>query len=177
MDKNSFICIGNITKVHGFKGEVVFYCNNLKIDFNKINVIFIEIDSDFIPFFISYVKKRDYKSYFISFEGFTTSEDIKFVTSNKVYLPLSNFAEEEIRELYPSNIKGYNVIDINLGNIGIIDEIINIPGNDLLKIVTTKNKEAFIPMVNKIVLNIDHQLKQVFVETPKGLIEIYNNEQ
>ena len=38
MDINSFICIGNITKVHGFKGEVVFYCNNLKIDFNKIKI-------------------------------------------------------------------------------------------------------------------------------------------
>jgi 16S rRNA processing protein RimM len=57
--------------------------------------------------------------------------------------------------------------------IGIVDEVIKLPGQDQLS-VSKLGKQVLIPMVKQIVIEIDVLDKKIVVNPPKGLLDVEN---
>jgi len=57
--------------------------------------------------------------------------------------------------------------------IGEVDEIIKLPGQDLLS-VAKNGKKVLIPMVKKIIISIDVSAKKIVVDPPEGLLDVTN---
>ena len=57
--------------------------------------------------------------------------------------------------------------------IGEVDEIVKLPGQDLLS-VAKNGKKVLIPMVKKIIISIDVLTKKIVVDPPEGLLDVTN---
>ena len=57
--------------------------------------------------------------------------------------------------------------------IGEVDEIVKLPGQDLLS-VARNGKKVLIPMVKKIIISIDVSTKKIVVDPPEGLLDVTN---
>ena len=57
--------------------------------------------------------------------------------------------------------------------IGEVDEIVKLPGQDLLS-VAQNGKKVLIPMVKKIIISIDVSTKKIVVDPPEGLLDVTN---
>ena len=57
--------------------------------------------------------------------------------------------------------------------IGEVDEIVKLPGQDLLS-VAKNGKKVLIPMVKKIIISIDILTKKIVVDPPEGLLDVTN---
>lgn len=57
--------------------------------------------------------------------------------------------------------------------IGEVDEIVKLPGQDLLS-VARNGKKVLIPMVKKIIISIDVSAKKIVVDPPEGLLDVTN---
>ena len=55
--------------------------------------------------------------------------------------------------------------------IGLVREIIQLPGQDLLAI-DTANGEVLIPMVKQIIISVDIAAKLIVVNPPEGLLDV-----
>ena len=59
----------------------------------------------------------------------------------------------------------------NKKEIGLVREIIQLPGQDLLAI-DTANGEVLIPMVKQIIISVDIAAKLIVVNPPEGLLDV-----
>jgi 16S rRNA processing protein RimM len=59
------------------------------------------------------------------------------------------------------------------GLVGVVDEIVKLPGQDLLS-VNKDGKEVLIPMVKQIIVSIDIKTKKIVVDPPEGLFNVAN---
>ena len=59
------------------------------------------------------------------------------------------------------------------GLVGVVDEIVKLPGQDLLS-VNKDGKEVLIPMVKQIIVSIDTKTKKIVVDPPEGLFDVAN---
>jgi len=59
------------------------------------------------------------------------------------------------------------------GLVGVVDEIIKLPSQDLLS-VNKDGKEVLIPMVKQIIVSIDIKTKKIVVDPPEGLFDVAN---
>ena len=57
--------------------------------------------------------------------------------------------------------------------VGVVDEIVKLPGQDLLS-VNKDGKEVLIPMVKQIIVSIDIKTKKIVVDPPEGLLDVAN---
>jgi ribosomal 30S subunit maturation factor RimM len=60
-------------------------------------------------------------------------------------------------------------------NLGHISEVIKIKNNNLIQIYINDN-EVLLPLNEKNILFLDHSKKQIKLEIPDGLIELYTGE-
>ncbi len=64
------------------------------------------------------------------------------------------------------------IIDKNFGEVGKIERIEEMPGNDMF-VVKRGEKEVLLPVVEDLIIEIDDELKTITYNAPEGLIEIY----
>jgi 16S rRNA processing protein RimM len=69
------------------------------------------------------------------------------------------------------DLSGYKVIDIRDGFIGRTTGILEIPGNDLLR-VEYREREILLPIQESIILEINPDKKLIRVDLPDGFLQI-----
>ncbi len=164
--------IGKIAATHGLTGEVILeHALGTKTDLKGLEMLFIEEGKGtFLPFFIESTKLKNAAEVYIKLEGYNTMESAKRLTRRDVWL-LKNDFEKFVGKSSPIGLLGFMMI--NEGKeLGEIIEVIEQPMQVLCKILLNGN-EALIPIHEESLLKIDQKKKQVFVELPDGLLEIY----
>jgi 16S rRNA processing protein RimM len=66
---------------------------------------------------------------------------------------------------------GYALVDIALGQIGILKALEELP-NQIMLITRYKDKDVLIPAVEEFIIEIDDKKKLVLLDLPQGLLEI-----
>ena len=168
----SYLKLGKIVSVHGLKGELVLEhtlgkSSNLK----NLEVLYVEEKKDnLLPYFIQTARKKTTTEIFIQVEGIDIREKAQRLVSKIVWIP-----EEEFQRLAsksaPASILGFKIIDA--GNLlGEIKEVIEQPQQLVCKIMI-QNKEVLIPLHEDTLSKIDYSKKEVHVQLPEGLLDIY----
>jgi 16S rRNA processing protein RimM len=70
------------------------------------------------------------------------------------------------------DIIGFTIIDQVHGKLGIIEDVFETTGQDLIA-MTYKEKEVLIPIVEQIILKVNKKSKSLEVRLPDGLLELY----
>lgn len=171
MDKKTCFNIGKAVKTHNIKGETIIAIKNINIDFDNVDVFFVDINSCLVPFFVDSLKIRDTKSIIVSFDKIDSPEKAMLLIDKDFYI-LEKYINFDSNSNYFNDIEGYTVTDTNLGYIGVASDIVDIPGNTLLK-VNANEKEILIPLIDDFIIEINHNVKSILVKTPTGLIDLY----
>ena len=167
-----YLRLGKLVAAHGLKGELVLKHElGKKSALKDLKTVFIEEKkNNFLPWFISASRVKNEEETYIKFEGVDVRETAVKLTQKNVWV-----TEEEFKKLAakssPVNLLGYSVVS-EKNILGKILEVIEQPHQLLFKL-EINNKEALIPMNENTLKKIDHKKKEVIVELPEGLLDIY----
>ena len=172
MKKEDCFYLGRVAKKYSFKGEVL-----LKLDtdqpeiYENINAVLLDMGQDLIPFFIesSSLHKSDLLR--VQFEDVDSEEQANAILRKDVYLPLDLLPKLEGDQFYFHEIIGFEVIDQQLGSIGLVASV-NDSSAQALLVVHDADSEILIPAVDDFILKLDRKNKKILVSTPEGLIDM-----
>ncbi len=165
--------IGKFVASHGLKGDLILvHALGKRSSLKDLETIFIEeARNSFLPYFIEETAIRSDTETLVKLEGFETRESLK-----KLYPRDAWVLEEDFKRLAakssPISLLGYELISAGQ-SLGEILEVIEQP-HQVLCAIEYNGKEALIPLHDNNLLNIDHKKKQVVVELPDGLLEVYS---
>jgi 16S rRNA processing protein RimM len=164
--------IGKFVAAHGLTGELLLVHElGKKTSLKNLQAIFVEEKkSSFIPWFIETTKIKSEEEIYIKLEGINTREAAIKMAQKKVWLPEADYKKFAAKSS-PAGLLGYTIIDNN-NPIGEILEVIEQP-HQLLCRLEINGKEVLIPLHEESLQKVDHKKKQVLVELPEGLLEIY----
>jgi 16S rRNA processing protein RimM len=177
--------LGYVIKAHGYKGEIMILLDvDNPEDYEELESVFVEINQQLVPFFVEHIQvlaeKRGVAQAIVKFEDVDTGEKATELKSCSLYLPLDNLPELEDNpegrtQFYFHEIINFTVVDKQLGTLGIVSNVYNFDYQDVIA-MTYKEKEVLIPMNDEILLGIDRQARQLDVNLPDGLLEVYLEE-
>ncbi len=164
--------IGKLVSTFGVKGEMIMLHHlGKKSSLKNLEAIFIEERKDeMLPYFIEYAKIKSDKEIFIKFEGINSMESAKKLLQKELWLTEEDFAKHAGKSASISFV-GFHLID-NEKDLGEIAEVIEQPHQILCKIFI-EGKEALIPLNESTLQKIDKKKKQLYVDLPDGLLDIY----
>ena len=174
--RKSLIEIGYLQKLHGIKGEVQL---NLKDDIfiNLIDTkgwIFIEINGEYIPFFVLSFFEKNLNTLVLSLEDIYTLEQAKGIIKNKVYVEIDENEKNKYlpkEEIFKSYI-GYFGKTMKGTDIGELIEIKESPTNPLLVFIKNEQK-ILIPIYSDFIKEIDNSQKMISLDLPDNYLEVF----
>ncbi|MCF8296684.1 MAG: ribosome maturation factor RimM [Saprospiraceae bacterium] len=173
MNKDKLFYLGKITKIFGYKGEVIFYFDVDDIgSYSKLDSVFIELKGKIIPFFLEKITFRKNNTAIVKIQDINDEESAINMVNSELFLPLEFLPKLTGNKFYFHEVIGFSVIDESFGNIGIIDKIYDYPHQDVFSI-KKDYKEILIPVSDDIIKKVDRVKRQIEIEAPEGLIEIY----
>jgi 16S rRNA processing protein RimM len=173
MNLEGYFYLGKIAKLHGFKGEVSLFLDvsNPK-DYESLKRVFVEINGVLTPFFIDTLKPKNKGFIAVKFSDVNDENSAKKLLKKSIFLPEDELADLDDNQFYDHEISGYNVVDSVKGDIGVVDTVIDLVSNPLLRIEKDK-KEILIPIFEGLIQKVDRKKKILYIEAPEGLIDLY----
>ena len=164
--------IGKLVAVHGLQGELLLkHQLGKKTSLKGLQAIFVEEKKNsFLPWFIKATKIKSESEIFLKLEGINTREAAIKLTQKEIWVPETDFKKFAAKSA-PASLLGYTIINNN-EPLGEILELIEQP-HQLLCRLEIKGKEVLIPLHEETLKKINHNKKEVLVELPDGLLEIY----
>jgi 16S rRNA processing protein RimM len=164
--------IGKLVSSFGLKGELILKHNlGKKTSLKDLQAIFLEERKEaFIPWFIEHTKIKSDEEIYIKLEGVDTKEKAIPLVQKEVWVPESDFQKYSAKTS-PINLLGFEIVEDDKV-LGQILEVIEQPHQILCRI-DYRGKDALIPLHEETIRKIDRKKKQVIVELPEGLLEIY----
>jgi len=159
---------GEVLKTFGTEGELLIKLSETALKDEKIKEpLFIMFDGLWVPFFIKLIEYRGRKSKII-FENMESEELAEELLGKKIFYHETD--ETTSAESEFSDLIGFVVKDKNLGEIGVVTEIFDIPGNPCLGVKTPKS-EVMIPLNGK--LKAEPLKNTIITEIPEGLLDLF----
>jgi 16S rRNA processing protein RimM len=173
MNFEGYFYLGKIAKLHGYKGEVSLFLDVTNpSDYNQLERIFVDVDGVLVPFFIDQLKLKNKGFVAVKFQGINDEDAAKKLLKKSIYLPEEELADLDDNQFYDHEISGYNVVDTIKGDIGIVDTVIDLVSNPLLRL-EKDGKEVLIPIFEGLIQKVDRKKKILYIQAPEGLIDLY----
>ncbi len=177
MKKEDCFYLGKVVRKHSYKGEVVIKLDTDEPEiYQDLEAVFLDLNGKLIPFFIEESLLQKGNQLRVRFEDFTTEADAERILKKEVYLPLTMLPKLEGNKFYYHEVINFDLIDQNFGLVGKIKSINDSTAQELFIVKNETGKEILIPLIDNFLVKIDRTNKQVIVNTPKGLIEMYLEE-
>lgn len=175
MDFEACFQVGYVSKVHGIKGEVQVYLDvDMPENYKKLESVYVDLNNKLVPFFITRFSLVGQKAV-VKFEEVDSIEQAEDLKNKGLYLPLEKLPPLTGNQFYFHEIIGYTVVDSNEGELGKIMNVYNLPHQDLIG-MEFKSKEVLIPISDEIISAVDHERKELKVQLPEGLLQVYLEE-
>jgi 16S rRNA processing protein RimM len=172
---DNLVKIGFTKKPHGLKGEVKLQIDDKYLeDLLETDVVLLTIKGKPTPFFIEDIRVGN--AILAKFEDIDTVEAANEIASKELALREKDilddaertFEEEEGMEY--EDCVGYKIMDGDV-LVGEIEEVLEFPQQEMA-ILTREGKDILIPLNVAFVIKRDDDLKTIFMELPKGLLEL-----
>jgi 16S rRNA processing protein RimM len=170
---NNYFNIGKLVSAYGLDGELVMrHSLGKKSTLKGVVAIFLEErKNSFIPYFPQKISAKDNEHVYVKLEGIDTKEMAQKLVKTQVYLSEADF-KEHTSSSAPLALLGFAVEDQQRGPLGMIEEVIEMPMQVLVKVMI-QGKEALLPINEQSLVKIDKKAQVVFLDLPDGLIDLY----
>ena len=173
MTQDRCYLLGYIVRTHGTAGNVVLFLDvDYPEEYEEMDSVYVEIKGELVPYFISRFNLQKQNNAIVTFEDVDTIEKAQALVGSSLYLSLDELQELGDEEFYYHEIKGFTVVDQSKGILGIVREVYALNGQDLIA-MDYQGVEVLIPTAEDIVLKADKENRQLFVNLPDGLLDVY----
>jgi 16S rRNA processing protein RimM len=173
MNKADCFHLGYVAKLHGYKGEVSLFLDvSNPGDYSGLDSVFVDVNGQLTPFFIEHFKLKNKGYAAVKFEGIDSEKDAQTILRKSLYLPAEVLPELSGTNFYDHEIEGFVVVDTEYGQVGIVDQVLDIQSNPLIRVMNG-TKEVLVPLIEGMVKELDRASKTVTITAPPGLIEMY----
>ncbi len=138
------------------KPGVIIYVDPEDTDSKKLTI-------DFVQYY-----KNIYR---VSFKEISNRTQAEPLVKKQIGIERESLKTLPGNEFYVFDMIGCSVRSQSGDDLGIVDDIIKNPGNDLLKVVL-HNKFYFVPMVKEIVLSVNIKDREIAIDPIEGLIDL-----
>jgi len=172
MQTKEFYTIGYIRRVIGLKGEM-----GIKLDvddpnrYNGIKKLELEKDGQHSVINLVQAKVRN-GELVIRTATITTPETAKKLVGSTVVLPLEQLPDIGDKRFYFHEVPGFKVIDNVHGDLGVVKEVMERIMQPVL-VIKQGFTEILIPLLPDTILKVDRERKELHVQSPPGLVDIY----
>ncbi len=167
-----YFFLGNVIKAHGFDGKVTAYLDTDEPElYHNLKMVFLNVAGALVPFFIDSIQVLNNKA-IIRFQDINDLEGAESMVKKEMFLPLSELPKLSGNKFYYHEVIGFKIIDNSVGEIGKIRQVLDYPNQAVLQVMH-KSKEVLIPISEAVIINVDRNTKEIIVETPEGLLDIY----
>lgn len=177
MNKADCFHLGYVAKLHGFKGEVSLFLDVTNPqDYDGLDAIFIDLNDQLTPFFVEMFKLKNKGFAAVRLEGVDSEVIAKKLLRKGVYLPAEILPELSGKNFYDHEVVGFTVIDANYGEVGRLEQVIDLKVNPLLQVLNgegEEQKEVLIPLIDGLIQKVDRKKKELHVKAPEGLVDLY----
>jgi len=159
--------IGQITSHKGLKGKLTLKVKN-KFDFNikRIKFIYAEIKSNKTPFEVEKINLIKEGVYLVKLSEYDNRESTNQLVKKKIFID-EKLIINKLEQL--ENIVGFHIIEKNK-KIGTVKDYYN--QEQPILFCKIGNKEVLIPYVKNIVEKRDDINQYLYVNLPKGLLDL-----
>lgn len=167
-----YINIGKLVAVHGLNGELLLkHVLGKKTSLKGLQAVFMEApNGSFIPWFIESAKAKSDDEIYLKLETVNSREAALKLTRKNLWLPEADYQKFAAKNTAAA-LLGYQVVDQGK-KLGEILEVIEQP-HQLLCRLLLNGKEVLVPLHASSLEKIDHRKKEVLVNLPEGLLDIY----
>jgi len=170
---DSCYLLGHILRTHGTKGALTIHLDvDYPEEYAEMDSVFVEIKGELVPYFVDWINIQQQGKAIVQFEEITSIEKAQTLVGLALYMPLDTLEELEEGQFYYHEIKGFQVVDQQLGELGTVKEVYAQNAQDLIA-MEYQGVEVLIPTVEAIVLRADRLNKQLLVNLPEGLLDVY----
>lgn len=176
MRKEDCYQLGHISRLHGYKGEVVaFFDTDQPQRYHNLESVFVDNRGELVPFFIEALATNSKGHFIIQFED-ADLDMANGLIGSELYLPLEFLPKLSGKQFYFHEVQGFTLIDTTEGVLGICEEIIDSTAQPLFKIMDD-DLELLVPAVDDYIQKIDREKKEIHVTCPPGLVDVYRNKE
>lgn len=162
------ICIGEISNVHGIKGQVTV--RSFADDSSLFTSGAVVTDKKGTQEF-NFTKFAPHKNSFLAvLEGVETREAAEELKGTQLYIERDALPDTQDDETYYVDLIGLDVIEGD-DKIGAVVAVQNFGASDLLEIKRDGARNIYLPYTDETILNIDED--KIHVKFPNGLKELY----
>jgi 16S rRNA processing protein RimM len=170
------ITIGQISKVHGIKGEMVVV--SLTDDpkrFSELKKVFLSKDEKITQFEVEKVQtdlktKKFKERVLLKLKEVESPEEAKRLVGSFLEIEKDDLIKLPEERYFIFDIIGLKVITTEDKEVGKVKEVISLPANDVY-VVQGDQKEYDIPAIKEIVKKIDLERKIMIIEPKEGLLD------
>lgn len=164
--------IGQISKAHGLKGEVVFNFSDDIFDRVDCPYLICEIDGILVPFFLEEYRFKTDSSALLKFEDIDSADDAQQLIGSNVYFENRFITDSDQEEVSLSYFVGFKIINEKGEELGTIVDIDDQTENWLFIAEDANNKEILIPAHEEFIVDINHNKKTIEMDLPEGLLDL-----
>lgn len=158
--------------VYGLKGELLLkHVLGKKTSLKGLLAIFVEDNKNsFLPWFIQSTRIKSEDELYLKLEGIDSREAATKLVQKTIWIPEADF-KKMVAISAPASYLGFSILHEKkyLGN---VLEVIEQPHQILCRI-EINHKEVFIPLNEGTLQKIDRKKKEIHVQLPEGLLEVY----
>jgi 16S rRNA processing protein RimM len=78
---------------------------------------------------------------------------------------------EDPEEFYDRTLVGLRVVTVSGEDVGALDEVLHLPGQDVLVVRRPDGRESLVPFVRELVPHVDVEGGRIVVDPPEGLLD------
>lgn len=165
--------IGDVLKTFGARGELIVKVleDIPRAILQNKKPVFIYIDGLPVPFYMKVVESKGVSKLVVVFEDMETEALATELVGKPIHLVVDKVTPEQGSEL--DMLVGYTVVDVSYGELGTVKEVMAIPGNPCL-VLSKDEVEVIVPLNQDLISKIDQSKKEIHLNLPDGLIELYS---
>ena len=165
--------LGKVVKLFANKGALLVYLDvDDPEDYINLESVFVRMNNQLIPFFIEDIELRHKNNAVFVFSDVDSTEQASMLIGNQLFLPLNMLPPLTGNKFYYHEVQGFTVTDSQYGPAGVIEEVLDYPHQAVMRILN-QNKEILIPITDEIIVNVDRKNRNLDIDAPEGLIEMY----
>ena len=168
--------LGYIIKTHGLRGHVVAHFDvDDTAAYAKLKTVHLALagtPTKLVEYQIEKVQPQSGSKVLLKLRGIERIEEAEPLRGSQLHLPLSQLPELEDDQFYFHDVIGFTVIDENLGVLGTVENFYELPQQDMLA-MRYQGQEVLIPVVDELVSHADQAKKEIYVNLPDGLLDVY----
>lgn len=173
MRKEDCFYLGHISRKHGLKGEVIAVLDTDQNEkYRNMESVFLLLQDELVPFFIDEIALNSKGHFILKFEDIEDVEESDKLIGRELYLPLDVLPPLNGKAFYFHEVINFKVLDKTEGEIGLCKDVNDNSAQPIFEIQNDL-EEILIPAVDEFIVEINREKKEIHLDCPPGLIDLY----